>query len=269
MAWVLTCRKHSFTCIHVCNKPSPRYLSGTVNTLLHRILTNIQLKNFFFLTWTIFKVLPEFITALLLFYVLFFWLQDTWDLSSLTRYWTCTLCMEDKIFITGLPGKSQMFSFFFIPKFSMHSGFTVPLTTLEKCAEIEALLSLLLWKGNRMEIMTLLEPGLRRASVSTSLEMWYSWCSLWRRRMSTIKAIAKVNSHSPRAPRLAGKSTLGTASCLLVPGRDFPGWMFWKHRFFYRCFHHRPQVNDLLACCCSSEPGRVFRTGLRTQPSQV
>ena len=132
--------------------------------------------------------------------------------------------------------ESPKCSVFFIPKFSRHSGFTVPLTTLEKCAEIEALLSLLLWKGNRMEIMTLLEPGLWRASVSTSLEMRYSWCSLWRQRTNTIKATAKVSSHSPRAPRLEGKSTLGTASCLLVPGRAFPGWMFWKHRFEAQIF---------------------------------
>lgn len=185
--------------------------------------------------WTTFKVFPEFITALLLFYVLVFWLQDTWDLSSPTRYQTCTLCMEDKIFITRLPGKSQIFSFF-IPKFSMHSGFTVPLMTLEKCAEIEALLSLLLWKGNRMEIMTSLEPGLWRASVCTSLEMWCSRCSLWRQRTNTIKATAKVSSHTPRAPRLEGKSTLGTASCLLVPGTAFSGWMFWKHRFEAQIF---------------------------------
>ena len=157
--------------------------------------------------WTIFKVFPEFVTALLLFYVLFFWLQDMWDLSSLTRYWTCILCMEDKIFITGLPGKSQIFSFLSL-SFSMHSSFTVPLTTFEKCVETEALLSLLLWKGNRMEIMTSLDPGLQRASVSTSFGMRCSQCSLWRQRTNMIKATAKVSGHTPRAPRLEGKSTL-------------------------------------------------------------
>ena len=61
--------------------------------------------------WTIFKVFPEFVTVLPLFYVFVFWLQDMWDLSSQTRYRTGSLCMEDKIFITGLPGKSQIFSF--------------------------------------------------------------------------------------------------------------------------------------------------------------
>ena len=49
-------------------------------------------KTFFFLMWIIFKVLIEFVTILLLFYILgfFFWLQGTWDPNSLTRHWTCT-----------------------------------------------------------------------------------------------------------------------------------------------------------------------------------
>ena len=41
-----------------------------------------------FLTWTIFKVFIEFVTILLLFYVLVFWLQGMWDLSSPTKDWT-------------------------------------------------------------------------------------------------------------------------------------------------------------------------------------
>ena len=35
--------------------------------------------------WTIFKVFIEFVTVLLLFYVLVFWLQGMCDLNSLTR----------------------------------------------------------------------------------------------------------------------------------------------------------------------------------------
>ena len=35
-----------------------------------------------FLMWTIFKVFIEFVTVLLLFYVLVLWTQDTWDISS-------------------------------------------------------------------------------------------------------------------------------------------------------------------------------------------
>ena len=53
--------------------------------------------SFFFLKifwmWTIFKVLIEFVTILLLFYVLVFWLQGMWDLSSLTRDRTRTSCI--------------------------------------------------------------------------------------------------------------------------------------------------------------------------------
>ena len=35
--------------------------------------------------WTIFKVFIEFVTIMLLFHVLDFWPQGTWDLSPLTR----------------------------------------------------------------------------------------------------------------------------------------------------------------------------------------
>ena len=43
--------------------------------------------------WTIFKVFIEFVTILLQFYVLVFWPWSMWDLSSLTRDWTCTPCI--------------------------------------------------------------------------------------------------------------------------------------------------------------------------------
>ena len=45
-------------------------------------------KDFFFLMWTIFKVIIEFVTILFLFYVLVFWLPGMWDLSSPVRNWT-------------------------------------------------------------------------------------------------------------------------------------------------------------------------------------
>ena len=35
--------------------------------------------------WTIFKVFIEFVTILFLFYILVFWPQVMWDLSTLTR----------------------------------------------------------------------------------------------------------------------------------------------------------------------------------------
>ena len=43
--------------------------------------------------WTIFKVFIEFVTILLLFYVLVLWPRGMWDLSSLTRDWTRTPCI--------------------------------------------------------------------------------------------------------------------------------------------------------------------------------
>ena len=42
-----------------------------------------------FLMWTIFKVFIEFVTMLLLFYVLVFWPGVMWDLSPPTRDQTC------------------------------------------------------------------------------------------------------------------------------------------------------------------------------------
>ena len=48
---------------------------------------------FFFLMWTIFKVFIEFVTILLLFYVLVFWPRGMWDLSSPTRDRTHTPCI--------------------------------------------------------------------------------------------------------------------------------------------------------------------------------
>ena len=48
---------------------------------------------FFFLMWTIFKVFIEFVTILFLFYVLVFWPQIMWDLSSSTRDQTFTHCI--------------------------------------------------------------------------------------------------------------------------------------------------------------------------------
>ena len=46
---------------------------------------------------TIFKVFIEFVTILLLFYVLVFWPRGMWDLSSLTRDWTRTPCIGRQI----------------------------------------------------------------------------------------------------------------------------------------------------------------------------
>ena len=47
-------------------------------------------------------------------YVLVFWPQDVWDLSSPTRDGTHTLAMEAKVLTAGLPGK-PLSSLFFYP----------------------------------------------------------------------------------------------------------------------------------------------------------
>ena len=46
-----------------------------------------------FLMWTTFKVFIEFVTVLILFYLLVFWLRGMWDLGSLTRDRTRTPCI--------------------------------------------------------------------------------------------------------------------------------------------------------------------------------
>ena len=61
----------------------------------------------FFFLWTIFKVFIEFVKLLFLFYVLVFWPQGMWDLSSPTRGQTCTPALDDEVWTTGPSGKSQ------------------------------------------------------------------------------------------------------------------------------------------------------------------
>ena len=63
-------------------------------------------KIFFFFDVDNFKVFIEFVTISLLFYVLFFWPQGTWDLSSLTGIKLISPILEGNILTTGLPGKS-------------------------------------------------------------------------------------------------------------------------------------------------------------------
>ena len=60
-----------------------------------------------FVMWTIFKVFIEFVTVLLLFMFWIFWPRGMWNLSFLTRDWTCFLCTE--VLTTGLPEKSLLF----------------------------------------------------------------------------------------------------------------------------------------------------------------
>ena len=62
----------------------------SMNSDLFLKLKTTMAWRFFFLMWIIFKVFVEFVTTLLLFYVLFFCPQGMWDLSSPTRDQTHT-----------------------------------------------------------------------------------------------------------------------------------------------------------------------------------
>ena len=65
--------------------------------------------------WTIFEVFIDFVTVLLLFYVLFlffFWLRGMWDLSSLTRDQTHTPCIGRQSLNHWPTRKSPMLSAF-------------------------------------------------------------------------------------------------------------------------------------------------------------
>ena len=68
---------------------------------------SLFLKDFFFFTWAIFEVFIEFVTILLLFYILvFFWPWGMWDLISLTRDQIHILALESEVLTIGPPGKS-------------------------------------------------------------------------------------------------------------------------------------------------------------------
>ena len=47
--------------------------------------------------WTTFKVFIEFVNILFLGFVLLFWPLGLWDLNSLPKDQTCTLCMEGEV----------------------------------------------------------------------------------------------------------------------------------------------------------------------------
>ena len=61
--------------------------------------------------WPTFKVFIEFLTILLLFYILLFWPWGTWDLSCLTRDQTRTSSLEGEVLTSGPPRKSPKLSF--------------------------------------------------------------------------------------------------------------------------------------------------------------
>ena len=75
--------------------------------VLSRVLVNAFWIFEDFFICTIFKVLIEFVTILLLFYIWVFLPRGMWTLSSSSRYLTHTPCIrEGKVLTTGPPGKS-------------------------------------------------------------------------------------------------------------------------------------------------------------------
>ena len=77
--------------------PKNKYARADSQTLLC-----IFFKDDFFI-WTFSWVFIEFVTVLSLFW--FFWPQSMWDVRSLTRDQTCTLCIERQTLNPGAPGK--------------------------------------------------------------------------------------------------------------------------------------------------------------------
>ena len=89
-----------------CVWPLQIIMSHSWSIILPSLPAYFSFSSFFM--WTIFIVFVVFI-ELLPFYVLVFWLQDMWDLSSLTRDWTHTpLVLEGEVLTAGPPGKSLM-----------------------------------------------------------------------------------------------------------------------------------------------------------------
>ena len=96
--WVSHCKYFRFLqhvphFMHLYVKQPNPLVSSHVVPLTFEVVPSSTYSFFFFnifFMWTVFKVVIEFVIILLLFSVLFFWLQGMWYLSSLTRDWTLT-----------------------------------------------------------------------------------------------------------------------------------------------------------------------------------
>ena len=87
------------------------FLSG-----LYKVSPNFS-SFFFFLFFDVghsLKVFIEFVTVLLLFYVLVFWPRGMWDLSSLTRDWTCPPCIGRRSLNCWTPKEVPLVSLFYL-----------------------------------------------------------------------------------------------------------------------------------------------------------
>ena len=76
------------------------------------------------LAFFFFKVFIEFVAKLLLLYVLVFWPQGMWDLSSLTKDRTCTPCIGRRSLNHWTAREVPWSSIFYtpLPSFSLFSG---------------------------------------------------------------------------------------------------------------------------------------------------
>ena len=74
--------------------------------------------------WTILKIFIEFVTILLLFYVLVFWPRGMWDLPSPTRGRTAPHALEGEVLTPGLPGKSPADFFLCDSRSQLTNAFT-------------------------------------------------------------------------------------------------------------------------------------------------
>ena len=73
-------------------KINVNYLINKIYLIIKQILITLLFKQFFFI-WTILKASIEFVTTLLLLYILVFWPQGRWDFSFSTRDQTHSLCI--------------------------------------------------------------------------------------------------------------------------------------------------------------------------------
>ena len=197
------------------NRTALDYLSAeqggvcaAANTTCCTWINTLKKKNFFFkdfLMWTIFKVFIEFVTILLLFYVLVFWPRAMWDLSSRTRDRNCTPCI----------GRRSL---------KHWTAREVPWINISEEAETQFNLA---WKGNSSNEIFLRLIWFRLVWVLGTMAVKYT--------LQTLGIILLNNSHSHLPGRLY---SLKSFKCIFVaanhqendllktrmPGKEWRKW---------------------------------------------
>ena len=128
------------------------------------------LLRFSFLMWVIFKVFYHLLQYCFCLYVLVFWLQAMWVLSSPTRDGT----LEGEILTTGLPGKSWSLSF----------------ENVRHTDVVHIEFSLFIYRITKQVVLTALNPHTPGLYISLPMSFWEigswgfkskmkkDWCSL-------------------------------------------------------------------------------------------